>query len=186
MTDFDDFYLGSRQRLLGVVYLLTGDLSEAQDAVQEAFIRAWQRWDSISGYGSPEAWVRVVACRIATSRWRAMRSRLRAHDRHGIELTTPGPGTETVEVVAALRQLPEEQRIALALYYLVGLPVAEVAAETGAPVGTVKARLSRGRVALAKLLGPDLGSNSDRAHSGGGVWARTEFEPESSLGGGHV
>jgi RNA polymerase sigma-70 factor (ECF subfamily) len=62
------------------------------------------------------------------------------------------PGTETVEVVAALRRLPEEQRVALALYYLAGLPVKDVAAETGVPVGTVKARLSRGRVALARLL----------------------------------
>jgi len=65
------------------------------------------------------------------------------------------PGTETVEVVAALRQLPDEQRVAIALYYLVGLPVIEVARETGAPVGTVKARLARGRKALAGLLSLD-------------------------------
>jgi RNA polymerase sigma-70 factor (sigma-E family) len=165
-ADFDDFYVGSRQRLLGVVYVLTGDLAEAQDAVQEAFIRAWQRWDTVAGYGNPEAWVRVVACRIATSRWRSMRSRLRAHERHGIELTTAEPSVDTVEIVAAMRKLPEDQRIALALYYLVGLPVAEVATETGAPVGTVKARLFRGRAALAGLLSPET------------------FE--SSLGGGHV
>ncbi len=55
-------------------------------------------------------------------------------------------------VVAALRRLPEEQRIAIALYYLVGMPVVEVARETNAPVGTVKARLARGRAALAGLL----------------------------------
>lgn len=165
-VDFDDFYAGSRQRLLGVVYLLTGDLAEAQDAVQEAFIRAWQRWDTVAGYGNPEAWVRVVACRIATSRWRSMRSRLRAHDRHGVDLTVPEPDAETVDVVAAMRKLPEDQRIALALYYLVGLPVAEVAAETRAPVGTVKARLFRGRAALAQLLSPEA------------------FD--TSMGGGHV
>lgn len=55
-------------------------------------------------------------------------------------------------MVAALRRLPEEQRTALALYYLLGMPVAEVARQTEAPVGTVKARLSRGRAALAGLL----------------------------------
>jgi RNA polymerase sigma-70 factor (ECF subfamily) len=166
-VDFDDFYEASRQRLLGVVFLLTGDLAEAQDAVQEAFIRAWQRWDAVSGYANPESWVRVVACRIATSRWRAMRSRLMAHRRHGPPATWGAePSLDTVEVVAALRQLPEEQRIALALFYLVGLPVAEVAAETGAPLGTVKARLHRGRAALARLLGPEA--------------------LESSLGGGHA
>ncbi|GHJ10179.1 MULTISPECIES: SigE family RNA polymerase sigma factor [Micromonospora] len=155
---FDEFYRGSRQRLLGFVYALTGNLAEAQDAVQEAYIRAWQRWSTVSGYDDPEAWVRVVASRIAVSRWRSLRSRARAYLRHGVTTeSVPGPGTETLEVVAALRQLPEEQRTALALYYLLGMPVAEVARETAAPVGTVKARLSRGRAALAGLLaGGDL------------------------------
>ncbi|MBQ1052425.1 SigE family RNA polymerase sigma factor [Micromonospora sp. C51] len=152
VEDFDEFYRGSRQRLLGYVYVLTGDLTEAQDAVQEAFIRAWQRWSSVGGYDDPEAWVRVVAARIAVSRWRSLRSRARAYLRHGAIDSVPAPSTDTVEVVAALRQLPEEQRVAIALYYLVGLPVADVARETGAPVGTVKARLSRGRAALAGLL----------------------------------
>ncbi|RGC66288.1 ECF RNA polymerase sigma factor SigK [Micromonospora sp. MW-13] len=149
---FDEFYRGSRQRLLGFVFALTGDLAEAQDAVQEAYIRAWQRWSTVRGYDDPEAWVRVVASRIAVSRWRSLRNRARAYLRHGAADTTPGPSADTVAVVAALRRLPEEQRIAIALYYLLGMPVAEVARETAAPVGTVKARLSRGRAALAGLL----------------------------------
>ncbi|WP_405113763.1 SigE family RNA polymerase sigma factor [Micromonospora sp. NBC_01405] len=149
---FDEFYRGSRQRLLGFVFALTGNLAEAQDAVQEAYIRAWQRWSTVRGYDDPEAWVRVVASRIAVSRWRSLRSRARAYLRHGVDDVTPAPSTDTVAVVAALRRLPEEQRTALALYYLLGMPVAEVARETAAPVGTVKARLSRGRAALAGLL----------------------------------
>ncbi|MFF3856839.1 SigE family RNA polymerase sigma factor [Micromonospora sp. NPDC002575] len=149
---FDEFYRGSRQRLLGFVYALTGNLAEAQDAVQEAYIRAWQRWSTVAGYDDPEAWVRVVASRIAVSRWRSLRSRARAYLRHGVDDTAPAPSTDTVAVVAALRRLPEEQRTALALYYLLGMPVAEVARQTAAPVGTVKARLSRGRTALAGLL----------------------------------
>ncbi|GAB3065200.1 RNA polymerase sigma factor [Micromonospora schwarzwaldensis] len=149
---FDEFYRGSRQRVLGFVYALTGNLAEAQDAVQEAYIRAWQRWPTVRGYDDPEAWLRVVASRIAVSRWRSLRSRARAYLRHGADDHIPAPSTDTVEVVAALRRLPEEQRVALALYYLVGMPVAEVARETAAPVGTVKARLSRGRAALAELL----------------------------------
>ncbi|SIR37540.1 SigE family RNA polymerase sigma factor [Micromonospora avicenniae] len=149
---FDEFYRGSRQRLLGFVYVLTGNLAEAQDAVQEAYIRTWQRWSTVSGYDDPEAWTRVVASRIAVSRWRSLRSRARAYLRHGAPESIPAPGTDTVEVVAALRRLPEEQRTAIALYYLLGMPVAEVARQTDAPVGTVKARLSRGRTALARLL----------------------------------
>ncbi|MFY1700438.1 SigE family RNA polymerase sigma factor [Micromonospora sp. WMMA1923] len=149
---FDEFYRGSRQRLLGFVYALTGNLAEAQDAVQEAYIRAWQRWSTVSGYEDPEAWTRVVASRVAVSRWRSLRSRARAYLRHGAVESVAAPSTDTVAVVAALRRLPEEQRVALALYYLIGMPVAEVARETEAPVGTVKARLHRGRAALADLL----------------------------------
>jgi RNA polymerase sigma-70 factor (ECF subfamily) len=153
LDDFDSFYSGTRQRVLSCVYLVTGDLGEAQDAVQEAYMRAWLRWDAIRRYDEPESWVRLVACRVATSRWRTMRSRLRAHVRHGaMAEQVSGPGTETVEVVAALRRLPEDQRVALALHYLVGLPVVDVARETGAPVGTVKSRLARGRRALAEVL----------------------------------
>ncbi|MCX4386701.1 SigE family RNA polymerase sigma factor [Micromonospora peucetia] len=162
VDEFDEFYRGSRQRLLGFVYALTGDLAEAQDAVQEAYIRAWQRWSTVSTYEEPEAWVRVVASRIAVSRWRSLRSRARAYLRHGASESVPGPDTATVEVVTALRLLPEEQRTAIALYYLVGLPVAEVARQTAAPVGTVKARLSRGRTALAGLLAvSDLEEGAD-------------------------
>jgi RNA polymerase sigma-70 factor (sigma-E family) len=149
---FDEFYRGSRQRLLGFVYVITGDLAEAQDAVQEAYVRAWQRWSTVSRYDDPEAWARVVACRIAVSRWRSLRSRTRAYVRHGARDSSPAPSTDTVDVVIALRQLPEEQRVAVALYYLLGMPVAEVARETNAPIGTVKARLSRARTALAGLL----------------------------------
>ncbi|GLH99647.1 SigE family RNA polymerase sigma factor [Phytohabitans aurantiacus] len=158
---FDEFYRGSRQRLLGFVYVLTGDLGEAQDAVQEAFVRAWQRWSTVGRYDDPESWVRVVASRIAVSRWRSLRGRARAYLRHGAADPVPAPSTDTVEIVAAMRRLPEEQRVALALYYLVGLPVADVARETGVPVGTVKARLSRGRGALAGLLTVDLEEAAD-------------------------
>ena len=90
---FDEFYRGSRQRLLGFVYVLTGDLAEAQDAVQEAYVRAWQRWSTVGGYDDPEAWVRVVATRIAVSRWRSLRSRARAYLRHGATESVPAPST---------------------------------------------------------------------------------------------
>jgi RNA polymerase sigma-70 factor (ECF subfamily) len=67
-----------------------------------------------------------------------------------------------VAVLTALDQLPADQRRALVLHHLCDLPVAEVAAEVGAPVGTVKARLSRGRAALQSLLADDLTPEGDR------------------------
>ena len=71
--EFAEFYAASFQRLVGQLYAMTGDQCEAQDAVQEAFVRAWARRGKIDRNGSPEAWVRVTAWRIAASRWRRAR-----------------------------------------------------------------------------------------------------------------
>jgi RNA polymerase sigma-70 factor (sigma-E family) len=151
---FEEFYQGSRQRLLGYAYVLTNDVVEAQDIVQEAYMKAWQNWTSIQRYDDPESWLRVVANRIVVSRWRRLRNRARAYLRHGPDEPVPAPSVNTVAVVAAMRRLPEKQRTAIAMHYLLGLPVADVARETGAPVGTVKARLHHGRAALATLMAP--------------------------------
>jgi RNA polymerase sigma-70 factor, ECF subfamily len=63
-----------------------------------------------------------------------------------------GPGPERVAIVEALHRVPAEQRRALVLYHVADLTVGEIAAETGVRPGTVKARLARGRAALAPYL----------------------------------
>jgi RNA polymerase sigma-70 factor (ECF subfamily) len=68
-----------------------------------------------------------------------------------------------------MRRLPFEQREALALHYLADLPIEAVAMRVGSPVGTVKARLSRGREALARMLGePQVAGPSNGADPVGG------------------
>jgi RNA polymerase sigma-70 factor (ECF subfamily) len=152
---FDEFYRDTRQRVLEYVYMASArNLAEAQDAVAEAYARAWQRWHTVRACADPEAWVRVVAWRVIASVWRKQRSRATAHRRYGPPGTTPAISEDSVALVAALRQLPPEQRVAMVLYYIVELPVAQIAVETGVAVGTVKSRLSRGRQALSTLLSP--------------------------------
>jgi RNA polymerase sigma-70 factor (ECF subfamily) len=155
--EFSDFYAASFRRLVGHLYVMTGDQAEAQDAVQEAFVRAWSHRGRLNRDGAPEAWVRAAAWRIAVSRWhRARRGRLllRAHPAPQV---APGPTPDRVAFIDALRKVPGEQRRALVLYYLCDLSVARIAAETGVPDGTVKARLSRGRAALAPYLRESVG-----------------------------
>jgi len=65
--DFDVFYAGTVRRVTSYLYTVTGSRAEAEDAAQEAYARAWQRWDKISGYGYPEGWVRTVGYRIAVN-----------------------------------------------------------------------------------------------------------------------
>ncbi len=152
---FDDFYASTAPVLVRQVQALTGDLAEAQDCVQEAYARAWQRWSTISEYDSPAAWVRMVACRLAISRFRRLKVGVGLLRRQGPPPDVPEVDVSRVALVAALRQIPEAQRLAIVLHHLGGLSVQEVAYETEAPVGTVKARLSRGRAALAVLLAED-------------------------------
>ena len=151
-ADFDAFYASGAAGLVRQLHAMTGDLTEAQDCVQEAYARAWQRWSAVSRYDAPEAWVRQVAWRLAVSRFRRRVHGTRLMGRHGPPPDVPALSPDRVALVAALRRLPEAQRRAVVLHHLADLSVQEVAAETGAPPGTVKARLSRGRAALAVLL----------------------------------
>src|SRR6266498_3172831 len=107
--DFDGFYAAVFARLVGQLTLVTGNLHEAEEVVQEALARAVPRW-----------------------------ARLRAYDAPAL--------------AEALRALSMPHRQVLVLHHLLGLPVEEVARQLAIPVGTVKARLARGRRALARRL----------------------------------
>lgn len=158
--DFEQFYAASSARVVRALHALTGDAAEAQDVVQEAYARAWQRWASVQSYDAPEAWVRQVAWRLAVSRARRAKVGLGKLRRHGPAPDVPPLQPDHVALVAALRSISAEQRRAVVLHHLVGLSVAEVAAECGVPEGTVKARLSRGRTALATLLREEESSHA--------------------------
>jgi RNA polymerase sigma-70 factor (ECF subfamily) len=160
--DFDEFYAVTSGRLLGQVYAATGDLAAAEDAIAEAYARAWQRWPSVQRYGSPEAWVRTVALRVAVSSWRKARNRLRAHDRDLATDPPAAPGPDRVMLVQALQRIPAKQRRALVLHFIADLPVAEVAREMRSSEGTVKSWLSRGRAALKAELGESASMHGGR------------------------
>ncbi|MGC9668719.1 SigE family RNA polymerase sigma factor [Planosporangium sp. 12N6] len=164
--DFDAFYLASARRVIHHVYAACGDLAEAQDAVQEAYARAWQKWSTLADYDDPEGWVRTVAWRLTANRWRSVRRWFAVRARLGQPQPVPGPTPDRVALVTALRRLPEAQRRVVVLHHLYDMPVAEVATSTGMPVGTVKVYLSRARTALAALLGTDEREDADVvAHS---------------------
>ncbi|WP_034275496.1 SigE family RNA polymerase sigma factor [Actinospica robiniae] len=149
---FDEFYTASVRRISGYVYAMTGDAAETEDVVQEAYGRAWQHWEQVSGYANPEAWLRTVAYRIRISRWRRAAAGFKAHRRHGAAQDLPELSVDYVALIAALRAIPANQCRAIVLYYLVGLSIEEIAQETGVAAGTVKSQLSRARTRLAVLL----------------------------------
>lgn len=158
---FDAFYAASFSRLVGQVYAMCADYAEAQDCVQEAFVRGWDRRRQLEQAKSPEAWIRTVAWRLAISRWRHARRAFVWGDR-SLKAAALEPGVDHTGLIMALKHLTPEQRRAVVLHYLCDMSVTEVAAETGVPEGTVKARLSRGRAALALLLADDEATEETR------------------------
>lgn len=149
--DFAEFYAATNRAATAQVFAMIGNWHEAQEAVQEAYARALARWRQVSTYDDPLAWVRTVAYRVSVSRWRKAKRLVfnSDHDNEGV----PEPMENHVALVAGLQRLPAAQREALVLHYLADLPVAQIAAQLGVPEGTVKARLSRGRSAMAQLVG---------------------------------
>lgn len=152
IAEFDAFYNATNRRVLHQMYAMTSNLADAQECTQEAYARAWQRWKQVKDADSPEAWVRTVAWRIAASRWRKTKNSIAAMAKLGPPDHARPPSPDHVALVNALKQISEAQRRAIVLHHLTGLSVDEVAREVGVPSGTIKARLSRGRAALALLL----------------------------------
>jgi RNA polymerase sigma-70 factor, ECF subfamily len=157
-ADPRELYAACYDRLVRVLTLVAGDRAEAEDVVQEAFVRLVPRWSKISTYDDPEAWVRSVAFRILSNRFRRARNAVvaarrsdelrRARDTDQVaEMSSDG-----VDIARALALLPVGQRQVVVLHHLLDLPVDEIAHALGVPVGTVKSRLSRARSALAPLL----------------------------------
>ncbi len=153
--EFDAFYEATSPSLLGQLYAFCGDLAEAEDCLQEAYVRTWQRWRRVSRYDNPAGFVRTVAWRLAVSRWHRARTGTLAWARHGPAPAVPGPSADAVALTAALRRIPADQRRAIVLHHLAGMTVEEIADQEHLPSGTVKTRLSRGRACLARVLGEE-------------------------------
>jgi RNA polymerase sigma-70 factor (ECF subfamily) len=164
MTDTDmvrAVFEASYRRLVGQLYGVCGDLTEAEEVVAEAFARAVQHQRTFAHVDNPEAWLRTVAVNVSRTRYRRRRmAMLREHADH----RDPPMSDEHLTLVAALRRLPVPQREAIALHYLADLPVSQVAEAMDVPVGTVKARLSRGRAALAVLLADTFDTPQEARH----------------------
>jgi RNA polymerase sigma factor (sigma-70 family) len=159
MDDDEDairlLYQTSFRRLVGQLYAVTGDLAEAEDVVQEAFVRAVSRPREFTGVVDPQAWLRTVALNVARNRFRRrwVFDRLFRAGRLGSVDVVPEMTPDRLDLVTALRALPYRVRAALVLYHLVDLPIDDVAVALGARPNTVKSWLARGRAALAKELG---------------------------------
>ena len=151
-TSLQELYDASYGRLVLQLFALCGDLADAEDAVQEAFVKAIGRGRAFDEVRNPEAWLRTAALNHQRNAWR--------HAKVVRRFVTKVPGPQAaaeltpdhVAVVRALADIDLPHRQVLVLRYLADLGTAEIARELDLPEGTVKSRLSRGREQLAPLL----------------------------------
>ena len=118
-----DVFDASYRKLVVQLYGVTGSFDEAEDVVQEAFVRAAASGRRFLRVDNPEAWLRTTAINVHRSRWRKLRNGQRARDRM-LPPRDPEALEDHLEIITALRALPEPQRQVIALHYLADLPVA--------------------------------------------------------------
>ena len=145
---FDSFFDEAWPRLQSQAYVLTGSHEQAQDLTQEAFLRIWKNWESVSALDNPEAWARKVLHNLCISSWRRSQHKSTKHE---IPTVVVIPDSHT-EIAQVMRSLPGNQARALLLHDGLDMTSAEVASELGVPEGTVKSWLSRSRKLLADRL----------------------------------
>jgi RNA polymerase sigma-70 factor (ECF subfamily) len=165
VDDFDEFFLAHYARVVGSLRLAWGDVSEAEDAAQEAFAKAMVRWRSVSAMDRPATWVYVVAVRELRRRARRRGELIGAvQDGPDAALADPAGAVVTAAVLeAAVRALPTRQRLAVVLRFHGDLTVPEVSRAMDCSAGTVKSTL---HAALDRLR-VDLGDRGlEGAHDG--------------------
>ncbi|MGI6368937.1 MAG: RNA polymerase sigma factor [Anaerolineae bacterium] len=157
-----------QQRALHTAYLILGDRSAAEDVVQSAFLRAWERIQQFDPSRPFAPWFLKSVSNEALRRLTRQRPHLTLEDLEAAErtlapwLTDPAPGPDQHAEELALREalqkalttLSAQQRAAVVLRYYAGLSEAEIAERMGTPRGTVKSRLHAAHRRLRQLLAP--------------------------------
>ncbi|MGB3895855.1 RNA polymerase sigma factor SigM [Mycolicibacter sinensis] len=153
---FGELYGRHQRRLRRLARLTTGCPEDAEDALQEAMLSAHRGAGAFRYNAAVGSWLHRIVVNACLDRLR--RSRIQPTEPLGEDCAVGDRTAEVetaLEVHAALRRLPPEQRAAVAAVDMHGYSVADAADALGVPQGTVKSRCARGRARLAVLLGRD-------------------------------
>jgi RNA polymerase sigma-70 factor (sigma-E family) len=159
MNDFDEFVAASVEPLLRTAHLITWDLGEAEDLVQECLFEVARRWSRVRRMEQPLAYTRRILINLALDDARARAVRRIELDGNVTAADEPArevlAGLETRdELLAALARLTPRQRAVLVLRYFNDLTEPQVAELLGCSTGTVKSNASRGLARLRAALSP--------------------------------
>ncbi len=150
-ADIRAFVESDYPRVVNAVALITGDVGRAEDAVQEAIVKAWVKLERGEAIDSLPNWITTVALNHARSAWRRLVNERRLQQSLPREVDS-GPRGDAVDVRRALIRLPRRQREVAVLRYFMDMDTKDVASTLGISAGTVKSSLARARTALGRNL----------------------------------
>jgi RNA polymerase sigma-70 factor (sigma-E family) len=165
-AEFEQFVTDSSAALLRTAYLVTWDLTEAEDLVQECLVAVARRWPRVRGMERPYAYARRILINLAldgAARRSRRRHELDADDPSVVAHVADDASARALhdvdvrsELIEALGSLAPRQRAVLVLRYFEDLPEAQIARVLGCSVGTVKSTASRGLTRLQAALAADV------------------------------
>jgi len=152
-SDFEAFFEQHQERLFRALWLLTRNRQEAEEIVQDAFLRLWERWDKVIGGPGPVAYLYRTALNV----WRSRLRRAAVAARRVIHHIQVDDEIAEIEerdaVIRALAPLPPRQRAAIVLMDVLDLSSERAGEVLGIRPVTVRVLAARARAALAKEMG---------------------------------
>ena len=145
---FEDFFELEQERVLRLLWMVTGSLEEAEDIVQEAFLRVWERWPQVSAMDSPTGYLHRAAMNVFRNRYRRAKLGLRKAIGAEPPIDAFGSAEDRISVSSALRDLTPKQRAALVLTDLLGYPADEAGRMLGVSGSTIRSLSSTARTAM--------------------------------------
>jgi RNA polymerase sigma-70 factor, ECF subfamily len=149
---FEDFFESWHRPLYRALWLMTRNRHEAEEVMQDAFLKVWERWERVAAMESPEGYLFQTATNLYRSRLRRMVAAVRRTIR-----VLPSDDLATVEdrdaIVRAMGSLTPAQRSAVVLVDLVGMSSVEAGRALGVRPATVRVLAARGRATLKERMG---------------------------------
>lgn len=170
-AQFEAFVVAYQDMVFSTASRLLGNDADAQDAAQEAFLRAWNHFPELAGSPTAGGWLKTVTRNLCLNHLQRYRARwklftdLAREDDEGAERMPEAIAPDTLEdtlltadqrelIERVLARLPADQRVALVLYHFEDMDYAEIASQLGVSLGKVKTDIFRARETLRKRLQP--------------------------------
>jgi RNA polymerase sigma-70 factor, ECF subfamily len=143
------------RRIYNLAFRMLGRSEDARDATQDAFLSCFRHLGSFRGDSAFSTWIHRIAVNACYDLIRKRTPTVSLDDQIGEPAVSPDHGDQAAvatDVQRALLRIPVEFRAALVMHEVLDLPVEEIAEALDVPIGTVKSRLHRGRVAMGRIL----------------------------------